>query len=138
MQDNDVPKNAAEGTGDTSAASAARATTVIEERGRGDVSAATIGRMLGLATLTDLTLLEKKVELLVSKINLLVAKMDKIASAIQQVPSGSDLERIDVQIGALKVLIKDVLVAKSVQEPATGDDRPLGENIVSNASEPKE
>lgn len=114
---------------------APRVSTTIDERGRGDVSATTIGRMMGLATVSDLGLLDKKIELLTSKFNLAMAKIDKIATTLQQAPSGSDLERIDVQIGALKVLIKDVLTKSVTQEEEGPQERELGSHIVSSDSQ---
>jgi hypothetical protein len=74
-----------------------------------EVSAATIGRMLGLATSTDLKLLEGKLELIQSKVTNLTVRLEKALSILQSAPTGSDLERIDVQIGGLKSLILEVL-----------------------------
>lgn len=89
--------------------------------GRGEVSAATLGRMLGLATVSELNVIESKLDLLASKINQSTAKMEKILGILQKAPSGADLERIDVQIATLKAAVIDfVTFAKGgVQTPET-------------------
>ena len=74
-----------------------------------EVSAATIGRMMGLVTNSEFRLLEGKVDLLTTKIATMTMKMDKILGILGAAPTGADLERIDVQIGGLKTLIKEVL-----------------------------
>lgn len=74
-----------------------------------EVSASTIGRMMGLATAIDLSLVEGKLDLLSTKVNNLTVRMEKVLAAIQAAPTGTDLERIDVQIGALKLSIKELL-----------------------------
>lgn len=75
-----------------------------------EVSASTIGRMMGLATALDLKLLEGKLDLLASRVNNLTIRMEKVLSMLGQTPTGSDMERIDVQIGSLKTLMKELLV----------------------------
>lgn len=79
------------------------------ESPRAEVSAATIGRMLGLATSMELKLLEGKLELALTKINTFGARLDRIMNTLNKAPTGSDLERIDVQIGALRSMIRDAL-----------------------------
>jgi len=100
-----------ESTGNTSEAE--KTTNFIQaddaDLNRGDVSAATIGRMMGLATSKDLVLVEKKVDLMMTKLNLVTARLEKALTHLASSPTGADLERIDVQIGALRSLIKDTL-----------------------------
>lgn len=74
-----------------------------------EVSAATIGRMMGLATVNELRLLEGKVDLLSTKLTSLMVKVDKLIAVSGNFPTGSDLERIDVQIGSLKNLIRETI-----------------------------
>lgn len=74
-----------------------------------EVSAATVGRMMGLATISDLKLLDSKIDLLATKVTGLVLKLEKALTLLASAPTGSDLERIDVQIGSLKSLIRDAL-----------------------------
>lgn len=76
---------------------------------RAEVSASTIGRMMGLATTAELKLVEGKLDLIATKVANLTTRMDKVLSILGTTPTGADLERIDVQIGSLKSLIKDVL-----------------------------
>jgi len=90
---------------------------------RGDVSAITIGRMLGLATVSEYQLLQGKVELLSTRVQSMVTKMDKVMKSLSSIPTGTDLERIDVQIGALRTLIRDTLadIQESGGSGNTGD-----------------
>lgn len=83
---------------------------------RGEVSAATIARMLGLATVTEVKFLEGKIDLVSTKLNTITAKLEKAVSILNGTPTGSDLERIDVQIGALRAILTEVLT--KLQEAA--------------------
>lgn len=65
--------------------------------------------MMGLATTAELKLVEGKLDLIATKVANLTTRMDKVLSILGTTPTGADLERIDVQIGSLKSLIKDVL-----------------------------
>lgn len=76
---------------------------------KAEVSAATIGRMMGLATLTDLRLLDSKVDLLATRLTGITLKVDKMLTMLTSVPNGNDLERIDVQIASVKQLMRDLL-----------------------------
>lgn len=74
-----------------------------------EVSAATVGRMLGLATISDLKLLDSKIDLLATKITGMTLKVDKALTILASAANASDLERIDVQIGSLKTIIRDAM-----------------------------
>ncbi|MCB0309801.1 MAG: hypothetical protein KDD42_01120 [Bdellovibrionales bacterium] len=74
-----------------------------------EVSATTIGRMMGLATYADLELITTKLDLFSTKINGMATRMEKVMEAVKGMPSGADLERIDVQIASLRTLIRDTL-----------------------------
>ena len=74
-----------------------------------EISAATIGRLMGLATSGELKLLEGKLDLISTKFTALQVKLDKLIATANGFPTGSDLERIDVQVGSLKNLIKELL-----------------------------
>ena len=106
MTDSDNPTalNTAPTAGETKVVQTSGATS------RPEVSASTIARMMGLATVNELALLEGKIDLLSTRITAMTAKLDRIAASVNGMPSGSDLERIDVQIGSLKSLIKEALV----------------------------
>ena len=77
-----------------------------------DVSAATVARMLGLATATEVRLVESKLDLMSSKISTLQIKAEKMLTILNSMPTGGDLERIDVQLGSLKSLLKDLIEIK--------------------------
>ena len=76
---------------------------------RGDVSAATIGRMLGLAGSGELKLLEGKIDLVSTRVSNLTVRMEKITAGLQKLPSAVDLERIDVQIGNLRTMLRNFI-----------------------------
>ncbi len=77
------------------------------ESGRGDVSASTIARMMGMATAAEFRVLEGKVDLLSTKFNSITGKIDRSTSALANVATGSDLERIDVQISSLRTALNE-------------------------------
>jgi hypothetical protein len=78
-------------------------------RGRGDVSVSTISTMLGLATSSDIKLLETRMEQVVQKMALLNTRLEKLMGILPNLPTGADLERIDVQIGGLKSMVREVM-----------------------------
>lgn len=82
-----------------------------------EVSATTVGRMLGLASTRELKIVEGKIDLALSKINNITARMEKALSILAAAPSATDLERVDVQIGSLKVLIKETLAKQLAGRP---------------------
>jgi hypothetical protein len=81
------------------------------DKSRGEVSAATIARMMGGATALEMKVVEQKIDHLSTKINTMALKVDRIMSAVTAAPSGSDLERIDLQIGQLKNLLREILTS---------------------------
>lgn len=88
-------------------------TRIITPEGLGcskpEVSASTIGMMLGLATSKEIQIIENRLELLTQKVSTVTTKIEKLLGLAQAMPTGSDLERIDVQIGGLKSMVRDVL-----------------------------
>jgi hypothetical protein len=116
----DVPAESVKPTGTTgpvAVQAASAAGTVIAtpptasgaESGRGDVSASTIARMMGMATAAEFKVLEGKVDLLSTKINTITGKLEKITSSLANAPTGSDLERIDVQISSLRTALNEAV-----------------------------
>lgn len=81
------------------------------EGNRGEVSAQTVARLMGLTTQSDLKLVEGKLDLLVSRLGTISVRLDKIANLVQQGPTGNDMERIDVQIGTLRSSMRELLGA---------------------------
>lgn len=84
-----------------------------------EVSAATIGRMLGLATTTELNLLDGKIDLLATKISGVQIKLDKLMGSLNSLCTGSDLDRLEVQISSIKSLIRDSLGGASAGASST-------------------
>lgn len=116
--------------------SEAEANGKAEAGARGDVSAATIGRMMGLATEGDLKLMESKLDLLATKVNSMTVRMEKVLNILSSAPTGGDLERIDVQVGSLKTLIKEVLF-KNIA-PEEGNKEGLKNAQIISSSEERE
>lgn len=83
-----------------------------------EVTAATIGRMMGLATVSDLRLLDSKIDLTSAKITGISTKMEKALTMLNSAPTASDLERIEVQIGGLKTTMKEAV--GSIEEALEG------------------
>ena len=86
------------------------------ESKRGEVSAATIGRMLGLVTQSEFSVLEGKVDLVLTRLSTVLAKLERVATMVNAQPLGSDLERIDAQIAALRSLLKEALADQTRKE----------------------
>lgn len=120
----------------------AEPSNVGEKSGRGEVSAATVARMMGLATANEVSILEGKIDLLSTRLANLVTKMERLGGVMNQLPTGSDLDRIDINIGSLKTMIRDVLekvVSASENEvSAKGEGAPgvlKNAKIMTNTSE---
>ncbi|MBX7137024.1 MAG: hypothetical protein K1X83_03500 [Oligoflexia bacterium] len=112
---------------------------------RQEISASTVGRMMGLATVTEIQLLESKLDSLGGKLINLSTRMDKVLAWLNRAPTGADLERIDVQVGALRSLIKDTLVnvageAKTgaLKSAASDGTKKAGVKIISNNAKEEE
>lgn len=109
--------------------------SVDDSPGRGDVSATTIGRMLGLASIKDLGLLDGKIDLVMSKVNLMTTKIERVISYLGSAPTGKDLERIDVQIAALRTQLREMLGGEQT-ESASPAAAPKKAKIMSSDAQP--
>ena len=76
---------------------------------KAEVSASTIGRMMGLATVSDLKLLDTKMDLVSTKVAGLVVRIEKALTLLNSLPTASDFERIDVQIGSVKTTLRETV-----------------------------
>ena len=104
-----IPVQSAATTTTTPTATAAIATGTVTDAPRVEVSAATITRMMGIASTTDLRLLEGRVDLLASKVTGLLTKVDRVLSMFGSVPTSSDIGRLELQIGAVKSMLRELL-----------------------------
>jgi len=98
--------------------SAASATTILGT-GKVEVSAQTITRMMGMASTTDLKILEGRIDLLTSKVSSLLMKVDRVLTMFSSVPTPSDISRLEIQLGSLKSMLREALDAVSVSTPKT-------------------
>ena len=104
-----IPVQSAATTTPTPTATAAIATGTVTDAPRVEVSAATITRMMGIASTTDLRLLEGRVDLLASKVTGLLTKVDRVLSMFGSVPTSSDIGRLELQMGAVKSMLRELL-----------------------------
>lgn len=81
------------------------------ETGRTDMPVSAVARLLGVATQSDLTLLDGKIDLLINKLNLMQVRVEKLVTSVGGMPTGADLERIDVQLGSLRAVVRDAMAA---------------------------
>lgn len=93
------------------AESAEQVKAAAAETPRPEISASAVARMMGVATGSEMKLLESKIDMLSTRISNLGVRLERALTTLNQIPTGADLERIDVQIGALKTLLKDTLAA---------------------------
>jgi hypothetical protein len=90
----------------------------LPEGPRVDVSAATVARMMGIASTSDLRVLEGRIDLLTSKVAAILTKMDRCLSMFSSIPTASDIGRLEVQVAAVKSMMKELL--DSVGAPVSG------------------
>jgi ribosomal protein L10 len=76
-----------------------------------EVSAQTIARMMGIASATDLQLLEGRLDLLATKVSTLMMKVDKIMTGLKTVASAGDVGRLETQIAAVKSMVREAVEA---------------------------
>ena len=86
-----------------------------EETRQPDVSAATVARMMGLATGSELSLLEGKIDLLSTRVNTLTVRMEKVLNVMSKAPTAQDIDRVDINIGSLKTMIRETLESLSLK-----------------------
>lgn len=96
------------------------------EAPRVEVSAATVTRMMGIPTLTDLKLIEGRIDLLTAKVTGMMTKLDRVVSGFNALPTASDMDRIDIQIGSMKSVMKEILEAVGTDGESKKDDDRAG------------
>jgi hypothetical protein len=118
-------------------------TSAIPDAPRVDVSAATVARMMGIASTSDLRVLEGRIDLLTSKVAAILTKVDRCLSMFSSVPSASDVGRLEVQLASIKSMMREVLDVvgteigplreQSDREAAQEQSRKLREGIKSSS-----
>jgi len=103
--------------------SQASAPTTSAASGRVEVSAQTITRMMGLASTTDLKLLEGRVDLLTSKVSSLLIKVDRVLTMFSSVPTPSDIGRLEIQLGSIKSMLRETLEVVSAAPNAGAKEK---------------
>lgn len=115
----------------------------ISDSPRVDVSAATVARMMGIASISDLRVLEGRIDLLTSKVAAILTKMDRCLSMFGSLPSASDIGRVEVQLAAMKSMMRELMDSvgpaagaareQEDRERAQEQSRKLRESIKSNS-----
>ena len=83
------------------------------ERNRTEVSAQTLTRIMGIASVADIQMLEGHLEVITSKLATLTSKTDKILAALNNVASIADVSRLETQVSSIRAGIKEA--AESVR-----------------------
>ncbi|RMD86619.1 MAG: hypothetical protein D6808_02915 [Candidatus Dadabacteria bacterium] len=83
---------------------------------KGDASVLAFIKMASLPTSTEIKVLEGKIDLLMSKIGAMSTKLSRVAESLSDIPSGSDVERIEAQIIELRSAVKSLLKEKGSDE----------------------
>jgi hypothetical protein len=140
----DKPQVAEEkGTAPSAAATAATTATATpaSEAPRVEVSAATITRMMGIATTNDLRLLEGRIDVLTSKVAALLGKVERVLTQFNALPSSSDVDRLEIQIGGVKNMLRELgetidaarsSTTEDSKQAASEQSRKIREGIKSN------
>jgi hypothetical protein len=85
--------------------------------------------MMGIASTNDLKLLESKLDLLSARVAGILTKVDRCISMFSAVPTASDIGRLEVQLAAVKAMMKEVLdsvgAPPSAQKEQADRDRAL-------------
>jgi molecular chaperone GrpE (heat shock protein) len=96
------------------------------ESPRVEVSAATITRMMGIATSNDLRLLEGRVDVLTSKVASLISKFERVLANLNGLPKSSDMDRLEIQIGGIKTMLREIAGALDNPSSAKSDESKQG------------
>jgi hypothetical protein len=95
---------------------------------RVEVSAQTIARMMGIASATDLQLLEGRLDLLSSRVSTVMIKVDKVLAGLGTLASTGDISRLETQIASMKSILREAVESIRVaQDGAKSTDREVGE-----------
>lgn len=77
-----------------------------------EISMGTVVRLMGLATDSEVKLLETKIDTLNTKVATLTNKFERLASELQHLLCKEDLERIDLQLAEIRALTKKIARAE--------------------------
>jgi len=112
--------------GSSSAAQTAGASAATNSRV--EVSAQTIVRMMGIASATDLQLLEGRIDLLASRVSTLMMKVDKVLAGLGTLAGTGDVGRLETQIASIKSILREAVESiGSAQDTQKAGDRESAE-----------
>ena len=109
MKELEAKRNQLKQTVDKTMTEAGGAQEESEETMKSEVSARAIGRLMGLATVSELRLLDAKLDSISSRMESVVGRVDKCMEQISKLPSGSDHERVEVQLASIRSQLKELL-----------------------------
>ncbi|MDZ4784596.1 MAG: hypothetical protein SGJ02_00835 [bacterium] len=79
----------------------------IEPQSKADVSASTVVKMMGLATSSELKLIEGKLDLLSGRLGNFNIRLERVMTQLNNLPSANDFERLEAHFSSLRSLLKD-------------------------------
>lgn len=82
-------------------------TGVQAEKAKPEIGAATLARMAGLATGSELKVVEGKLDLLSGRVANLTIRVERALTMLGNLPSGNDFERLDVNVASVKTMLKE-------------------------------
>jgi hypothetical protein len=103
---------------------------------RVEVSAQTIARMMGIASSTDLQLLEGRLDLLASRVSTLMMKVDKVLAGLGALASAGDIGRLETQLASMKSILREAV--ESIGAAQEGPRSPDRENVEAQSRKLKE
>ncbi len=74
-----------------------------------DVPVSSVVHLMGIATSSQVGLLENKLDTLSTKLTSVTMKLEKVSSQLDSIQSGSSFDRIDFQLNDIKTILKKVL-----------------------------
>lgn len=107
----------------------------IEELPKTEVSATAIAKMAGLATSRELKLLEGKLDLITGRMANIMLRVERVLTMLNSVATGADLERVDVQIGSLKSMLRESLPSNGSGEEQEVDMKAKLDGFMARHSE---
>ncbi len=98
-------------------------TATAADKARPEIGAATLARMAGLATGSELKVLEGKLDLLAGRVANMTVRVERALTMLGNLPSGNDFERLDVNISSVKTMLREVLDKSGGGSKDTPDEK---------------
>jgi len=97
--------------------------TKAQASSRPEIGAATLARMAGLATSSELKIIDGKMDLLAGRVANLTIRVERALTMLGNLPSGNDLERVDVGVANIRTMIQELVNAAGLGQTDSPDDK---------------